>query len=75
MTHLHFSHAAQLPNTTVAFEKSRDAVLLHTYLMEVQAIWVVTHNALQEGIAVLGGAKAGFHLLACTTKLSSATCM
>lgn len=32
--------------------------------MKIQALWVITYNALQEGIAVLGGAKAGFHLLA-----------
>lgn len=33
--------------------------------MEVQAFWVVAHNALEKGIAVLGRAETSLYLLAC----------
>ena len=44
--------------------------------MKVQALWIVAHNTLEKGIAVLGGAKTCLHLLACNidTMLTTAAC-
>ena len=36
-----------------------------TYVMEIEAVWIITRHTLEEGIAVLGGAKACLDLLAC----------
>ena len=33
--------------------------------MQVEALWIVAADTLQEGIAVLGRAKTGLHLFAC----------
>ena len=40
--------------------------------MQVQAVCVVAGDALQERVAVLGGAVAGFHLLPCSAACLSA---
>ena len=39
-----------------------------TYVMQVEAFWVVACNAFEESVAVLGRAKACLHLLACSDK-------
>lgn len=49
---------------TLCANKHR-AALPVTYVMQVEAFWIVACNALQKGIAILGGAEACLHLLAC----------
>lgn len=41
------------------------AALTITYVMQVEAVWIVACNALEKGIAILGGPEACLDLLAC----------
>lgn len=44
---------------------SMAAALTITYVMQVEAVWIVACNALEKGIAILGGPEACLDLLAC----------